>query len=207
MDKHGYSCTVSNQGHTCLALPVPLCFTCCSLLKCIAWSPVPLEQPQQDEVPPRSRDCCGVVGYQPCRTGDLCLGSLKNAVPFTYSSLSSWQFPLRFGQGLVSALWNSFSFEWSWRWFINQTKNQKRLIIPRLYLPVRSELSEEVPDSETPFRLSALDCERNLPSAVRSLPSAKELIVLQESRLPLLVLPLVPAVAPSVCRLHRSVIC
>lgn len=49
VNKHGYLCTVSSQDHTRLALPVPLCFSCCSLLKCIVWSSVPLGWPQQDE--------------------------------------------------------------------------------------------------------------------------------------------------------------
>lgn len=184
MDQQAYLCTVSSHGHTRLALPVPLCGSCCSLLVCIAWSSVPLGWPRQDEVPPCSRDCCGVGGYLPSWTGDLFLGCPKNAVPSVYSPLSSWQFPLRFGQGLASALWNSFSFEWNWR-FIKQTNQQKSrrgLIIPRLYLPVRSELSEKHPVSETLFWSSALDFERDLPSTVCSIPSVKELIVLQDSR-------------------------
>lgn len=85
-------------------------------------------------------------------------------------------------------------------------KTRRGLIISRLYLPVRSDLSEELCDSETPFWSSALDFERDLPSTVCSILSAKELIVLQESWLPLLAFPLVPAVVPSVCRSHGSII-
>lgn len=85
-------------------------------------------------------------------------------------------------------------------------KTRRGLIIRRLYLPVRSDLSEELRDSETPFWSSALDFERDLPSTVCFILSAKELIVIQESWLPLLAFPLVLAVASSVRRSHGSII-
>lgn len=85
-------------------------------------------------------------------------------------------------------------------------KTRRGLIIRRLYLSVRSDLSEELRDSETPFWSSALDFERDLPSTVCFILSAKELIVIQESWLPLLAFPLVLAVASSVCRSHGSII-
>ena len=88
----------------------------------------------------------------------------------------------------------------------DKEKKQERPHHPQAVFACRSELSEELPDSETPFWSSALDSARDLPSALCSIPSAKELIVLQESQLPLLEFPLVPTVAPSVCRSHASMI-
>ena len=121
-----------------------------------------------------------------------------------YSSLSSWQFPLRFGQGLVSALWNSF--ERSWRWFIKQRKKPEETSSCPGCISLSEVNFQKRFLTQTPFWSSALDFERDLPSTVCSIPSAKELIVLQESRLSLLAFPLVLAVVPSVCRSHGSII-
>lgn len=100
---------MGTQAHMLLALPVPLCSSCCSLLKCIY---------------------CTAYGKMKCLSAgssglsailNRSLGCLRSAAPFLCSFLSPLQFPLRFGQGLAPALWNSFSFKWSW-WGVKKTK-------------------------------------------------------------------------------------
>lgn len=164
---------MGTQAHTLLALPVPLCSSCCSLLKCIY---------------------CTAYGEMKCLSAwssglsailNRSLGRLRSAAPFLCSSLSSWRFPLRFGQGLAPALWNSLSFKWSW-WGVKKQKEggaEEASAHPWVVLACQSGLWEELVDSNT-FWVICSALGKKQQSAVCAIPPAEELVVLQESQQP-----------------------